>query len=101
MLYDKEVLKYLRRIADRLCAMTSSNGTSAGINTSISSGFKSVSIVKTNGTGTVVITLSDLSTYTLVDFGETFSDAASPGGSLPAYTISSSDGGTWKWHGIN
>lgn len=71
--------------------------TSAGENSSIPAGFKSVAIVKTNDTGTVEITMSDASIYTLTEQGEGLSDNSV---NLPAYTIATSDGGEWKWHGI-
>lgn len=73
--------------------------TSASGSTSIPAGFASIAITKTSVGGTATITLSDGSTYPLTEQGEVFIDA---GGnkSLPAYTISTLDGATWKWHGI-
>lgn len=73
--------------------------TSASGSTSIPAGFASIAITKTSSSGMVVITLSDGSTYPLTMQGEVFIDA---GGnkSLPAYTITTPDGATWKWHGI-
>lgn len=82
------------------CGVCSDTITSAGINNSIPAKFKSIAIVKTNDTGNVIITLSDSSTYSLDILGETFIDAATPNGKLPAYVITTSNGGTWKWHGI-
>jgi hypothetical protein len=96
----KQIARSLQCIAcentGTLTAQTSSAGTG-----DIDAGFKSIAIVKTNDTGTVTITLSDSSVYTLTEEGEGFSDASSPGFSLPAYDISSADGGTWKWHGLS
>lgn len=97
---DKDIVKYLKIMAGKLCCQVSANTTSAGVNTSVTDRFKSISISKTNNIGTVNITMSDGSVYPMIDLGEIFYDAASPGSFLPAYTISSSDGGTWKWHSI-
>ena len=90
-----EIARYLRIISNAQCTNSS---TSAGENTSIPANFKSVAIIKTNSTGTVDIEMSDGSVYTLTEEGEGITDEA---GSLPAYNISTSDGGEWKWHGIN
>lgn len=65
----------------------------------VPAGLRSFSIVKTSpNTDTVTITLSDGSTYVMVEPGEVFVDAATPGGLLPDYTIAGP--GVWKWHGI-
>lgn len=74
--------------------------TGAGTNTSIPAGYKSIAITKTNSTGTVNITLGDSSIFPLTSQNEIFADAASQYYQLPGYTIATSDGGTWKWHGI-
>lgn len=95
---DKDIVKYLRILANKACCSASGNTTSAGINTSIPDNFKSVAITKTNNIGTVNILLSDGSTYPLTELGEVFYDAASPASFLPEYVISTSSGGTWKWH---
>ena len=75
--------------------------TTSGVGSSVPAGLTSVAIIKTNSTGTVNITMSDSTVYPLTTQGEGISDDASNGTILPAYTISSPDGGTWKWHGIN
>jgi len=94
-------LKVLHDIACYLRAMVGSpNITSAGVDISVPGNFKSIAVVKTNDTGTVNVTLSDGSIYPMTAQGETFADGATAGTLLPAYTIATSDGGTWKWHGI-
>jgi len=96
-----KIISILKGIERALtCATCRDNVTTAGEDESVPAGLSSVAIVKTNGTGTVTITLSDGSTYDLTVLGEGFTDAASPNGKLPAYTIASGDSGTWKWHGI-
>ena len=97
---DKDIIKYLKIMAGRLCCQSAANITSGGVNTSTSDKFKAISISKTNNIGIVNITLSDGTIYPMIDLGEIFYDSASPGSFLPEYTISSTDGGTWKWHGI-
>lgn len=73
--------------------------TSAGVAGPIPAGFKSIAIVKTSpNTDSVILTLSDASTYTLTELGETFIDAATAEQLLPVYAISGT--GTFKWHGI-
>jgi hypothetical protein len=73
--------------------------TSAGTTSPIPAGFKSVSLVKTSSNAdSVTITLSDASTYVMTEQGEVFTDGATDGALLPAYTISGT--GTYKWHGI-
>ncbi len=76
------------------------NITSSGVGVSVPVGFKSVSIVKTSSTGTVNVTMSDASVYPMTVEGEVLVSAASPGGVLPAFTIATGDGATWKWQGI-
>lgn len=72
--------------------------TSAGTG-SIPAGFKSISLVKTSSNAdTVIITLSDTSTFTMTELGEVFGDSSTDGNLLPAYTISGV--GTFKWHGV-
>lgn len=98
-----EALIKLQKETNRLlgCANCQENITSAGVDTDIPAGFKSIAIVKTSqDDDTVTITLSDGSTYDLTALGESFEDAASPNGKLPEYSIATADGGTWKWHGI-
>ena len=77
-----------------------SNITSAGANSNITANFRSISIIKTNTTGTITITLSDGSTYPLSLQGEGISQSAVQGYKLPAYTIATADGATWKWIGV-
>lgn len=91
----------LQKETNRLlgCSTCRTNTTSAGVNVDVPAGFKSVTITKTNGTGTVVITLSDNSTYTLTANGESFTDTLN-NGVLPLYDVATSDGATWKWHGV-
>jgi hypothetical protein len=73
--------------------------TSAGVDTSIPAGFKSITIVKTSdNSDSVLVEMSDSSIYPITEQFEVFEDAASPNGVLPAYDISGD--GTWKWHGI-
>lgn len=102
--YLDELNRKLRILTDKICCLIGDGATPvtqttvSGVNTSVPAGLKSVSITKTDATGTAVnITLSDGSVFPLTVQYETFVDAASLGGNLPAYTIS---GGTWKWHGI-
>lgn len=98
---DKLIALNKRQVDLLACGTCQENVTSAGVDSSIPAGFKSIAIVKTSqDTDTVTITLSDGSTYDLTVLGESFEDAASPNGTLPAYTIATGDGGTWKWHGI-
>lgn len=99
-LFDKQIslLKSIDRALN--CATCRDNVTTAGVDVDVPAGLNSVAIIKTSDTGTVTITLSDGSTYDLTVLGEGFSDAATPNGKLPIYTITSGDGGTWKWHGI-
>lgn len=73
--------------------------TVAGINESVPAGLKSVAIIKTNDTGTATVTFTT-GTYDLTLEGEGISDNASVGLTLPAYAISTGDGGEWKWHGV-
>lgn len=68
-------------------------------NTSVPAGFRSVSITKTAGEGSVIIEL-DSGEYILTEVGESFNDAATPGNTLHRYDISS-ETGEWKWHGLN
>lgn len=75
-------------------------GTTAGEG-DVPAGLRSFSLVKTSEAGIVVITMSDATTYTLTEQGEVFIEAASPGGILPDYTVETSDGATWKWHGVS
>lgn len=78
------------------CTATTSAGTG-----DIPAGFKTVSIMKTDaGAGVVNITLSDGSVFPLTIQGEVFVDASSDKFVLPSYTISSTLGATWIWHGI-
>jgi len=73
--------------------------TSAGVSGPIPAGFKSISILKTSAnTDTVIITLSDASTFEMTEPGEIFVDAATAEQLLPTYGISGT--GTFKWHGI-
>jgi hypothetical protein len=65
----------------------------------IPAGFRFIKVIKTDGTGTVVLTMSDSSTYTLTASGDIFEIPAT-GGVFPAITISSSNGGTWQWVGV-
>lgn len=95
------ILTLLKRIDRNTgCATCETNVTSAGGAVSIPAGFKSIAVIKTSSGGTATITLSDGSTYPLTELGESFADAATPNGTLPAYTIATGDGATWKWHGI-
>jgi len=72
--------------------------TSAGANSSIPAGFRSVRVTQTSSTGTVAITMSDATTYTLNAQNEVFEIPI--GGVLPAITITAGSGGTWKWVAI-
>lgn len=94
------MLTQLRQIADHTndsgcCTAVTSAGTG-----SIPEGFSSVAIVLTSASGTADIVMSDTSVFTLMVQGESFVDVAGPGKKLPAYVITTSDGGTWQWHGI-
>jgi hypothetical protein len=74
------------------CTLTTTAGTA-----NVPAHLHSVTITQV-GTGTVVIMLSDGSTYTLSAAGEQFTQST-VGDNLPAYTISSTGGATWKWYG--
>lgn len=74
--------------------------TSAGNTTSIPVGFSSISIVQTSPGGTVNITMSDGTVFTLQVQGEILVHAAGNGKFLPAYPIASPDGATWKWTAV-
>lgn len=92
-----EALNLLKIIADKDCSPAKVS-TGAGVG-SIPAGYKSVAITKTSpNTDSVIITLSDGSTYTMTEQGEYFADGTDPGQRLPAYPISGT--GTIKWHGI-
>lgn len=96
---DKQIqlLKSIERALT--CATCRDNITLAGTTGPIPAGLKSFVLVKTSSNSdTVVITLSDGSTYTLTEQGETFSDSLDGAGKLPEYQISGA--GTFKWHGI-
>lgn len=87
----------LDRIIDQNsgCCKTPDTVTS-GINSSIPAGFKSISIVKTNVNGTATITFADSTAYPLNLEGEGITVS---GRKLPAFTITSGGGATWKWIG--
>ena len=111
--YLSELNKKVRQLTDKICclvdAINNGNGegtvpniqtTSAGTNSNVPAGFRSISIARTSSNGgNVTITLSDGSTYLLGIQYEVFVDAASVGDVLPAYAIVGA-GETWKWHGI-
>jgi len=63
---------------------------------SIPAGLSSITVTQT-GAGTVTITPTGGVAYTLNTVGETYTLT---GGNLPAFTIASTDGGTWKWYGV-
>lgn len=93
------LLKSINRHTECASCGGTANIASAGVSTSVPAGFKSIAIVKTStNSDSNTITLSDGSTYPMTELGEVFVDAASPGSTLPAYTISGA--GSWKWHGI-
>jgi len=71
--------------------------TSSGVGINIPAGFASISIAQV-GTGNVVVTMSDSSTYTLSADGEILVQAAPTNKTLPAYTITGS--ASWKWVAI-
>jgi len=106
----EKMIQLLKAVERQLTCLVCASGASgviptvqetvSGVNTSVPAGLTSVAIVKTNSTGTVNVTMSDASIYPLTQQGEGIADDASNGTVLPAYTIASSDGGTWKWHGI-
>lgn len=77
------------------CAAITSGGTGA----LIPAGFNSISITQTSA-GAVNVTLSDGSVFPLTASGQVFTQVAGPGKFLPAYTISTTDGATWKWAAI-
>jgi hypothetical protein len=72
--------------------------TSSGVGSSIPKGFSSLSIVQTSSSGTVDITMSDGTVFSLQTQGEALVQAAGDNKYLPAYAISGS--GTWKWAAI-
>lgn len=95
------IITYLRQIANftnpsECCAAI----TSAGASTSIPVGYSTVSIVQTSALGTVVIGMSDGTSFILTVQGEVLVHSAGVGKFLPKYIISSPDGGTWKWTAV-
>lgn len=97
--YQSSLLKSIDRSLRCLSCGGDAAITTAGANSNVPEGMKSLALVKTSDdSDTVTITLSDSSTFQLTQQGEVFVDAASPGGVLPAYTVVGP--GTWKWHGI-
>ena len=74
--------------------------TSAGTNTSVPAGFRVLTIEQT-GAGTVIITMSDGTIYTLSGVGQTYSVSAPIFKSLPAFAISATGGATWQWNGLS
>jgi hypothetical protein len=90
-----EANRLLRQIKQSLCLLTEGGAltTTAGTTSPIPAGLKTVTIVDV--TGSVVITLSDASTYTLSTTGEQFTQSAGIGGKLPAFTVT----GSFKWYG--
>lgn len=95
------IVQYLKQIAshtnDSACCAAS---TSAGLNSSIPVGFSSIAIVQTSSGGTVDIHMSDGTIFTLQVQGEVLVHAAGNNKYLPAYTITTSDGGAWKWSAV-
>lgn len=90
-----EIARLLRILVKTTCESTAPVTTSADVDTNVPAGFKSISIVATSVP--ITMTMSDGSEYEFTVVGETFVDAATAGGVLPAYELS---GGSWKWHGI-
>lgn len=75
------------------------NITTGGTTGPIPAGMKTVTIVKTStAANSVIIGLSDATTYTLTEQWESFTETAPVGGVLPAYTFGGA--GSFKWHGI-
>jgi hypothetical protein len=90
-----EMARSLRLIAKSQCGAENPAITSAGV-ADVPAGFKSVSITAT--ALPVTMLLSDGSSYAFSTVGETITQSAADGGSLPAYDLSGA--GTWKWLGI-
>jgi hypothetical protein len=61
----------------------------------VAEGFQTLTVTKTNGSGTVTITFPDASTYVLTTSGEVFTISGSP---LGAYTITGAGGATYKYY---
>jgi hypothetical protein len=74
--------------------------TSAGTGTSVPAGFRSVTITQ-SGAGTVVITMTDGSVYTLSAAGQQYIVTSPIFQSLPAFAISSTGGASWQWSAIS
>jgi hypothetical protein len=87
-----EIARYLRLLSNNVCKTLSPT---AGTSGSITTGYTCIKIIKTNGIGTVTITLPDTTVYSLTSLGDDFSVC---GGTLGAFSISSGDGGTWQWY---
>lgn len=91
-------LKQIERNTNNNACCTAS--TSAGTDTSVPAGFRSVTITQTVA-GMVVITMSDGTTYTLSGVGQSLPITAPVFQSLPAFPVSASGGGAWQWIGLN
>ena len=89
-----EIARHLRIISNAQCGTPSNAITSTGVG-DVPAGFSSVSILATTVPAT--IDFSDGSTYTFDVVGEIISQAASQGGTLPAYVLTS---GAIKWIAI-
>jgi len=97
--YITDLLKRIDRNTNCAACGNGAVGTTAGTG-DVPAGLRSFSLVKTSGSGSVTITMSDSTTYSLTEQGEVFIEAASAGGKLPDYAVVGSGGATWKWHGI-
>lgn len=73
--------------------------TSAGTG-DVPAGFRDLTITQT-ASGTVVITMSDGTIYTLSAVGQSYVAQAPIFKNLPAYTIIATAGATWQWNGLS
>lgn len=89
-----QIARSLRIISGHVQDISKRDTISSEANSSVPAGYRYVKVTKTNGTGTVVIDLGD-DTYSLTTSGSSFELPV--GGVLPAFDISSGDGGTWVW----
>lgn len=90
-----EISRHLRHIDNYFQDLKQRSSIIAGTDSVVPEGNRYVKITKTNGSGSVVITLPDTSTYTLTAQDEVFEI---PNGDDVSINVSTSDGGTWKWY---
>lgn len=92
-----EMARSLRTIAKNTCNSTNTAiaGSQADANPlTLASGYNSLNVVKTNGSGTVTITFPNGNTYPLTTSGQTFTIA----GNLGEFSINAAGGGTYTYY---